>query len=83
MSNTLLISQETAQWTLRQFNLNGTYPEPSKGVRGLMIAAAHLEGRALSRLDLLFPEIVAAVDLTKTPEGVEVLRAIAANGVTG
>jgi hypothetical protein len=83
-----LVSQETARWTLREFDLDNVtdrpramYGPPPDGVRGLMIAAAHLEDRALVRLDMCFPEITAAVNLTRTPEGVEVLRAIAKNGV--
>jgi hypothetical protein len=81
-----LVSQETAQWTLRHFALDPphntqVWPSPPRGVAGLMTAAAHLEDRALVRLDMCFPEITAAVNLTRTPEGVEVLRAIAKNGV--
>lgn len=87
-----LVSQETAQWTLRHFDivpdmeafrLGGRYPQPPRGVAGLMTAAAHLEDRALVRLDMCFPEIVAAVNLAKTKEGRDVLLAIAKNGVPG
>jgi hypothetical protein len=84
------VSQETAQWALHVWSTGfdsyrtpktGVGEPPPAGVRGLLVAAAHLEDRALARLDMAFPELVAAVELTKTTHGLEVLRAIAKNGV--
>lgn len=87
------VSQETAQWAIHWYvmhtehadylpgDIANTGRKPPAGVHGLLMAAYFLEDRARAQLELAFPEIVAAADLMKSHHGLQVLRAIATNGV--
>jgi hypothetical protein len=59
----------------------GGYVEPSEADRLLYLTASVLEGVDLDRLNLVFPKHVAAVQLFRTADGRDVLRALAVAGV--
>lgn len=60
----------------------GGYEAPNETERLLYLTASALEGDDLWRLNLVFPKHVAAVQLLRREDGRDVLRALAAAGVS-